>query len=65
MGEIAVGHNIEITLEDLIDRVKRIHGKKVDFSKVTLTIDYNQFQCFGYDLYDSSDYRIEINSKTQ
>jgi hypothetical protein len=63
MAEITTGNNIEITVEELIDKVKREHGDDVDLSKIKLTIEYNQFKCFGYDVYDSSDYRIEINSE--
>lgn len=63
MAEITTGNNIEITVEELIDKIKEEHGENVDLSKIKLTIEYNQFKCFGYDLYDSSDYRIEINSE--
>jgi len=56
------GSSIQVTAQDLIDAIKAKYGDDVDLSKVSLDIDYKQFQCFGYDLYDGGDYRIEIDS---
>lgn len=56
------GSSIQITAQDLIDAIKAKHGEDADLSKINLNINYEQFQCFGYDLYDSSDYRIEMES---
>lgn len=35
----------------------------IDLEKVNLCISWEQHSCFGYDLYDSSDYGIKITAK--
>ena len=56
------GSSIQVTAQDLIDAIKAKHGEDADLSRIELSISYEQFQCFGYDLYDSFDYRIEMES---
>ncbi len=35
----------------------------IDFEKIELCISWEQHSCFGYDLYDSTDYGIKVTAK--
>ena len=49
------------TVNDLIEAIKRKYGEDCDLSKVYINASHRQYKCFGYDLYDSGDYRIEFD----
>jgi hypothetical protein len=48
--------NYNISIQDIIDRCKKEFGEEVDLNKLRLNTSYQQYACFGYDLYDSGDY---------
>ena len=54
--EYEVGH---MSAQNLIDRIKEICEGR-DLTKVSVSLDYTQFQCFGYALYDARDYRCAL-----
>lgn len=51
-----IGHSlIQISLSDLLAKINKAFPNK-NPDEVMLNISYEQFKCFGYDLYDANDY---------
>ena len=48
------GETIELT--EFVDRMKQESGE----DNPTISINWKQFKCHGYDVYDPSDYHIEV-----
>ena len=48
-------------LQNIIDAAKEKFGKDCDLSKIGVEVTEEQFQCFGYDQYDSADYKVVMN----
>lgn len=49
------------TLERLLQAIEEKHGKDFDPAHIQIDITCKQYKCFGYDQYDSDDYRIELD----
>jgi hypothetical protein len=50
-----------ITVGELIKTIHEKFGGNCDYDKITLDIEYRQYKCFGYDLYDPDDFQIEMD----
>lgn len=48
------------TLDRLLDAIKAKYGEDYDPSQIGIHVQEKQYQCFGYDQYDSNDWRIEF-----
>jgi hypothetical protein len=49
-----------LSLAELFEICKKEFGELADLTKIKMETAYEQFQCFGYDLYDSGDYQCEL-----